>query len=54
VLLTLGPIAGTPKKVQVPNRLWLSGLASQWQVYVLQKSDGHWKIRGNTGVVGIS
>lgn len=54
VLLTLGPISGTPKKVQVPNRLWISGLAGQWQVYVLQKSDGQWKIKGNTGVVGIS
>jgi hypothetical protein len=54
VLVTLGPIEGTGTRVEVGNSLWISGLAGQWQTYVLQARGGAWKVTGTTGPVAIS
>ncbi len=54
VLITLGPIQRTPNGVQVPNNLWVSGLAGQWLTYVLQQRGANWHISGTTGTAAIS
>lgn len=54
VLISLGPIEGSGTKVEVGNSLWISGLAGQWQTYVLEARDGSWKVAGTTGPVAIS
>jgi hypothetical protein len=54
VLITLGPILGSPSRVEVGNSLWLSGLAGQWLTYVLTKRAGEWRVKGTTGPMAIS
>jgi hypothetical protein len=54
VLISLGPIEGSGTRVEVGNSLWISGLAGQWQTYVLQARDGAWNVDGTTGPVAIS
>lgn len=54
VLISLGPIEGSGTKAEVGNSLWISGLAGQWQTYVLEARDGAWKVAGTTGPVAIS
>jgi hypothetical protein len=54
VLITLGPIERTPDGVQVPNNLWVSGLAGQWLTYVLEERGSDWQISGTTGTAAIS
>jgi len=54
VLISLGPIEGSGTKAEVGNSLWISGLAGQWQTYVLEARDGSWKVAGTTGPVAIS
>jgi hypothetical protein len=54
VLITLGPIEGSGKRVEVGNSLWINGLAGQWLTYVLELQDDVWRITGTTGTVAIS
>jgi hypothetical protein len=54
VLISLGPIEGSATKAEVGNSLWISGLAGQWQTYVLEAQEGAWKVSGTTGPVAIS
>jgi hypothetical protein len=54
VLITLGPIRHSSSGVQVPNNLWVSGLAGQWLTYVLTQARDGWQITGTAGPVAIS
>ncbi len=55
VMVTLGNIspqgAGT---VRVPASIYVANLAAASQTYVLQKENGAWAVKGNTGVQWIS
>jgi hypothetical protein len=54
VLLTLGPIVGSERRVEVGSNLWIDGLAGLWISYVVQQTAGEWKLTGTTGTVAIS
>jgi hypothetical protein len=54
VLLTLGPITGGVRRVEVGNNLWLNGLAGQWLIYVLELRDQQWEVTGTSGPVALA
>jgi hypothetical protein len=53
-LITLGPIEGGGKRVEVGNSLWVNGLWGRWQTYVVAQRGGVWKVTGTTGPIAIS
>jgi hypothetical protein len=54
VLLTLGPIVGDERRVEVGSNLWIDGLAGFWATYVVEQRGADWKVTGTTGTVAIS
>jgi hypothetical protein len=54
VLLTLGPIVGGERRVEVGSNLWINGLAGLWTTYVVERRGGEWKLSGTTGPIAIS
>jgi hypothetical protein len=54
VLLTLGPIAGDERRVEVGSNLWIDGLAGFWATFVLEIRGAEWVVTGTTGTVAIS
>lgn len=54
VILSVGPIGGHGSRVEVSNSLWCGGLCGQWLTYVLELTEGRWRITGTTGPVAIS
>lgn len=54
VLISLGPIEPSGKKVEVGTSLWINGLAGQWLTYVLAETAGTWEVTGTTGPMAIS
>ncbi len=54
VLLTLGPIVGDERRVEVGSNLWIDGLAGFWATYVAEHRGAEWKVTGTTGTVAIS
>lgn len=54
VILSVGSIDGHGSRVEVSNSLWCSGLCGQWLTYVLELTEGRWKITGTTGPMVIS
>jgi hypothetical protein len=54
VLLTLGPIIGDRRRVEVGSSLWINGLAGFWATYVVERRGGAWTLTGTTGTVAIS
>jgi hypothetical protein len=54
VLLTLGPIVGDERRVEVGSNLWIDGLAGFWATYVVEHRGAEWKLTGTTGPVAIS
>jgi hypothetical protein len=54
VLITLGPISGGSERATVPNGMFFACLGGQWLTYVLERSDGDWRITGTKGPYIIS
>lgn len=54
VILSVGSIDRHVSRVEVSNSLWCGGLCGQWMTYVLERSEGRWKITGTTGPAAIS
>jgi hypothetical protein len=54
VLLTLGPISGGARRVEVGSNLWIDGRAGLWITYVFKLRGGEWKATGTTSTVAIS
>ena len=54
VLITLGPISGDSERVTVPNDMFFACLGGLWITYVLENEDGHWRVTGTEGGIGIS
>lgn len=54
VLLTLGPIVGDERRVEVGSNLWIDGLAGFWATYVVEHRGTEWTVAGTTGTVAIS
>jgi hypothetical protein len=54
VLVSLGPISGTGRRVTVANGVFFSCLGGQWLTYVLERVDGDWRVVGTKGAVAVS
>jgi hypothetical protein len=54
VLISLGPIEPSGRRVDVEASLWINGLAATWLTYVLEEKNGTWKVTGTTGPMAIS
>jgi hypothetical protein len=54
VLISLGPIEPTGRRVEVATSLWINGLAGQWLTYVLAQKGGTWMVTGTSGPMAIS
>jgi hypothetical protein len=54
VLLTLGPIVGDERRVEVGSNLWINGLAGLWATYVVERHTAAWRVTGTTGTTAIS
>jgi hypothetical protein len=54
VLISLGPISGSGRRVTVANGLFFACLGGQWLTYVLERVDGDWRVVGTKGPVAIS
>lgn len=54
VLITLGPLAETGRKVKVEASIWINGLAGQWLTYAVRRGSAGWTVLGTTGPVAIS
>ena len=53
-LVTLGPVAGGRRRVEVGANLWIDGKAATWLTYVVRKSGDTWRVTGITGPVAIA
>lgn len=51
VLISLGPIEGTKRRVLVANTFWCGGKCSGWQTYVVSNKSGRWRVTGVSGPV---
>ena len=54
VLLTLGPIIGGERRVEVGSNLWINGRAGLWITYVVKHRGAEWNVTGTTATVAIS
>jgi hypothetical protein len=54
VLISLGPISASGRRVTVANGLFFACLGGQWLTYVLELVDGDWRVVGTKGTVAIS
>jgi len=55
VLISLGPVTERAGgRVTVANELFFACLGGQWLTYVLERSDGDWKVVGTKGPIAIS
>jgi hypothetical protein len=54
VLLTLGPIEGNKRRVEVGTNLWVAGKGARWQTYVVKNRASRWLVTGTTGWMAIS
>jgi hypothetical protein len=54
VLISLGPISGSGRRVTVANGLFIACLGGQWLTYVLERVDDDWRVTGTKGPVAIS
>lgn len=54
VLMTLGPIVGSGRRVEVGASLWLGGRAAGWLTYVVRRQGGAWRVTGMTGPIAIA
>jgi hypothetical protein len=54
VLLSLGPISGSERRVTVANSLFFACLGGQWLTYVLEPAAGDWRVVGTKGPVAVS
>jgi hypothetical protein len=53
-LVSVGLIPENGDRVEVPASLYFTGLAGTWLTYVVEASDGEWKVTGTTGPIAIS
>ena len=53
-LVTLGPISGDAERVTVPNDMFPGCLGGVWLTYVLERTEGGWRVTGTEGPIVIS
>lgn len=54
MLLSLGPISGSERRVTVANSLFFACLGGQWLTYVIEPAANDWRVVGTKGPVAIS
>jgi hypothetical protein len=53
-VVTLAPIKGDERRVEVGSSIWVNGLSGRWQTYVVAETGGVWQVTGTTGPLAIS